>query len=88
MIIILYVDLLFVFNYKCIVRYCVINRNVEVLLQYYVKVMKKFIGIVENYLIFILEILYCGDLMLLFLFQKEYVKGLIFSNCFFLNFKC
>lgn len=50
MIIILYVDLLFVFNYKCIVRYCVINRNVEVLLQYYVKVMKKFIGIVENYL--------------------------------------
>lgn len=82
MIIILYVDLLFVFNYKCIVRYCVINRNVEVLLQYYVKVMKKFIGIVENYLIFILEILYCGDLMLLFLFQKEYVKGLIFSNCF------
>lgn len=83
MIIILYVDLLFVFNYKCIVRYCVINRNVEVLLQYYVKVMKKFIGIVENYLIFILEILYCGDLMLLFLFQKEYVKGLIFSNCFF-----
>lgn len=49
MIIILYVDLLFVFNYKCIVRYCVINRNVEVLLQYYVKVMKKFIGIVENY---------------------------------------
>lgn len=63
-----YVDLPFVSNYKRTVRHCVINRNVEVLLWYYVKVMKKSTGTAENHLTSILEILYRGDLMLLLLF--------------------
>lgn len=44
-----YVDLPFVSNYKRTVRHCVINRNVEVLLWYYVTVMKKSTGTAENH---------------------------------------